>query len=91
MDGFVCPRPEGAFYVFPDVSAHFGKTSPAGRRLDTALAFAEALLIEGHVATVPGEDFGGCGPRHVRISFACSEEQIERGMERISSFVGSLR
>ena len=91
MDGFVCPRPEGAFYVFPDISAHFGKTSPEGRRLETALDFAEALLQEGHVAVVPGEDFGGCGPRCIRISFACSEEQIERGMERISAFVASLR
>jgi aspartate aminotransferase len=91
IDGFRSPRPEGAFYVFPDVSAHFGRTSPAGRPFKTALDFAESLLEEALVACVPGEDFGGCGGNHIRLSFACSEAQIEKGFERIDRFVGGLR
>lgn len=80
----------GAFYAFPDVSAHFGKTTKAGTRVDSALSFCEALLAENLVAFVPGEDFGGCGKNHVRISFACSDEQINRGMDRLAQFVSTL-
>jgi len=43
------------------------------------------------VALVPGEDFGGCAKNHVRISFACSQEQIKKGMERVGEFLGGLR
>jgi aspartate aminotransferase len=91
-----CPKPTGAFYVFPDISAFLGKTSPGGhgkpgRRLTTSLDFCEALLEEAHVAFVPGEDFGGCGKNHVRVSFACSEEQIEKGMDRFEGWVAGLR
>ncbi|MEM1329348.1 MAG: pyridoxal phosphate-dependent aminotransferase [Planctomycetota bacterium] len=91
MEGLSCPKPTGAFYAFPDVSAHFAKTTPGGRRLDDALSFCEALLDEAEVALVPGDDFGGCGKRHVRISFACSEEQIEAGMGRLGNWLASLR
>lgn len=81
----------GAFYAFPDVSAHFGKTTKGGKKLACAMDFAEALLAESLVAFVPGEDFGGCGKNHVRISFACSEDQINKGMQRFGEFVASLR
>jgi aspartate aminotransferase len=91
IEGFASARPEGAFYVFPDVSAHFGRTSPGGRAIASALDFAEALLEEALVASVPGEDFGGCGMNHIRLSFACSEAQIEQGFVRIGRFVGGLR
>ena len=91
MPGIECPRPTGAFYVFPDVSSHFGKSSAHGRPISGALDFAEAALDEAKIALVPGEDFGGCGHNHVRISFACSEEQIEEGMKRLGTFLGSLR
>jgi aspartate aminotransferase len=91
IPGLKSPRPTGAFYVFPDVSSYFGKTSPRGRRIDSAVSLCEALLEEAHIAFVPGDDFGGCGPRHVRISFACSEEQIEQGMDRFEAFLKSLR
>lgn len=91
VPGFVTPRPTGAFYMFPDVSAHFGKTSAQGRPIASAAEFAGALLDEAHVAVVPGEDFLGCGVRCVRFSFACSEEQIERGMERVGGFVAGLK
>ncbi len=91
IPGLVCPKPTGAFYVFPDVSAHFGRSSAGGRRLESALDFAEALLLEHHLAAVPGEDFLGCGRRCVRFSFACSEEQIEAGMDRLEAFIEGLR
>ncbi|MDX2131363.1 MAG: pyridoxal phosphate-dependent aminotransferase [Planctomycetota bacterium] len=81
----------GAFYAFPDVSAHFGKASKAGRPIRCAMDMAEALLEESLLAFVPGEDFGGCGKNHLRISFACSEQQIEQGMNRFAEFLGALR
>ncbi len=91
IDGLVCPRPTGAMYAFPDVSAHFGKSSPKGTRIDSALAFSQALLDEHHVAIVPGEDFGTGGERCCRLTYACATEQIEKGIERLREFVESLR
>ncbi|MEO1585376.1 MAG: pyridoxal phosphate-dependent aminotransferase [Planctomycetota bacterium] len=88
--GLAFPSPEGAFYVFADVSAHFGKATPEGARVDSAMSFAAALLDEAKVAVVPGEDFGGCGPSCVRLSFACSDEQINKGCDRLADFVASL-
>ncbi len=88
--GVTCPRPTGAFYIFPDISSTFGSTSPGGRRIDSALDFAEALLDETGVAVVPGEDFLGPGPRHIRMSFATSEEQIAEGCGRIREWLGQL-
>ncbi|HRQ71582.1 MAG TPA: pyridoxal phosphate-dependent aminotransferase [Phycisphaerales bacterium] len=83
-------RPTGAFYAFPDVSAHFGRASPAGRRIDSSLSLCEALLDEARVAIVPGEDFGGCAKNHVRITFACGEAQIERGVAALGEFLSRL-
>lgn len=91
LPGIACPRPTGAFYVFPDVSAHFGKRSPRGKSIGSALDFCEALLTEANVAAVPGEDFGGCGRNHIRLSFACSEQNIEKGLERIGGFIAGLK
>lgn len=91
MPGVVCPRPTGAFYVFPDVSACFGKSSPGGKRIDSALSFAEALLEEAKVAVVPGEDFGEIARKHVRLSFACSEQNIIEGCDRIGHWLAKLR
>ncbi|MCB9844554.1 MAG: pyridoxal phosphate-dependent aminotransferase [Phycisphaeraceae bacterium] len=91
MDRLVLRRPDGAIYAFPDVSGCFGLRSPGGREIRSSLDFAEALLAEHHVAVIPGEDFGPPGERHVRISFACSEDQIRRGMSRVGEFVESLR
>ena len=67
------------------------KPSKGGKKINSALEFSEALLIENLVAFVPGEDFGGCGKNHVRISFACSEEQINKGLDRFGEFVAGLR
>ncbi|MBS0187244.1 MAG: pyridoxal phosphate-dependent aminotransferase [Planctomycetes bacterium] len=96
VPGFKCPKPTGAFYAFPDVSAHFGKTSPGGngtpgRKINSAMDFCEALLAEQYVAFVPGEDFGGCGKNCVRISFACSIDQINKGIDRVETFVAGLK
>ena len=90
VPGLRCPEPTGAFYVFPDVSAHFGKRTKEGRTIDSALSFAEALLEEASVAVVPGEDFGECAKTHVRLSFACANEHIEEGCRRIDSWLRTL-
>jgi aspartate aminotransferase len=88
---FPTQRPTGAFYVFPDVSSCFNKTTRGGKRLTTPMDLCEALLEESHIALVPGEEFGGIGKNHVRISFACREEQIEKGMDRFEEFLGALK
>ena len=90
MPGIRCPKPTGAFYVFPDISASFGRRSSGGKRIDSAIAFAQALLEEVNVALVPGDDFGACGTNHVRLSFACSEQQIEEGCRRIHRWLEAL-
>ena len=90
MPGVSCPRPTGAFYVFPDISAHFGKRSPAGREITDSVSFATALLEEAGVAVVPGADFGECADRHVRFSFACSNDLIEEGCRRVDEWLKSL-
>jgi aspartate aminotransferase len=81
----------GAFYSFPNVSFFYGRTTKGGRLLRGSLDFCEALLEENLVAFVPGDDFGGCGREHVRISFACSEDQIHRGLDRLQQFLTDLR
>ena len=86
-----CCEPTGAFYAFPSIEPCMGLRSPGGRVIDTAQAFAEALLEERLVALVPGEDFGECARRSIRLSFACSEAAIEEGVGRLSEFAASLR
>ena len=68
-----------------------GLRTPAGRVIDSAQAFAEALLEESLVALVPGEDFGDCARTNIRVSFACSEQQITEGLGRLRAFVEALR
>lgn len=77
MPGVSCPRPEGAFYCFPDVSGALERFG-----LADADGFAERVLSEAHVATVSGVAFGS--PRNVRLSYATSDEAIDRGLERIA-------
>jgi aspartate aminotransferase len=88
LPGFRLVEPEGAFYIFPDVSAHFGK-SAGGRRVDSSDDFAEYLLDEAGVALVPGSAFGdgSC----VRISFASSDETLAQALERMGDAVSKLR
>jgi aspartate aminotransferase len=82
-----CVRPQGAFYAFPNVSAYFGK-SIGGTRMNDAVSFSGALLEQGHVAVVPGNDSGF--DTHVRLSFATSMEQIDKGLDRIGEFLKKL-
>ncbi len=90
VPGFVTVTPNAAFYAFPDVSAHFGKTTSAGVRIASAQGFADALLNEAHVAVVPGEDFGECARGNIRFSFACSDENIVKGIARVRGWVATL-
>ena len=82
-----CVRPNGAFYCFPNVSAYFGK-SVGGTTINDAISFAAALLEQSHVAVVPGNDSGF--DTHVRLSFATSLEQIDKGIDRIAEFLKKL-
>jgi len=82
-----CVRPQGAFYCFPNVSAYFGKMAGAIKITD-AVSFSAALLEQAHVAVVPGNDSGF--ESHVRLSFATSMEQIDKGIDRIAEFLKKL-
>lgn len=82
IEGFVTTEPEGAFYVFPNVSHFFGKTIK-GHKIENATDFSMFLLEEALVATVTGDAFGN--PDCIRISYAASESQIEEAMKRIKS------
>lgn len=83
--------PQGAIYAFPDVSSHFGRKSPSGLEITSSLTFCKALLDEQLLAVIPGEDFGPPGVNYIRLSFACSEETINKGLDRLDAFVRSLR
>ena len=87
-----CVRPQGAFYCFPNVSAYFGKkaggAAGGGIEITDAVSFAAALLEQNHVAVVPGNDSGF--ETHVRLSFATSMEQIDKGIDRIGEFLKKL-
>ncbi len=91
IPGMDAPKPTGAFYLFPDISAWFGRRSAGGAELKSSIDVAAALLEEAHVAVVPGEEFGGAGKNHIRFSFACSEETINKGMDRVARFVAGLK
>ncbi|WP_298955532.1 pyridoxal phosphate-dependent aminotransferase [uncultured Nonlabens sp.] len=80
IKGFTTDSPEGAFYIFPDVSKWFGKTVK-GNKIENATDFSLMILEEANVATVSGDAFGA--PNCIRISYAASEEQIVEAMRRI--------
>jgi aspartate aminotransferase len=84
LPGVRCPMPEGAFYAFFDVSAHFGRTL-GGQRVTDSVGFCQAALESGHVNLVPGAAFGCEG--YVRMSFAASREQIIGGLDRLAAFL----
>jgi aspartate aminotransferase len=87
IPGVKCPRPQGAFYAFPDISVAFGK-SHNGKRIENDVDFCKALLEDKFVATVPGSAFGE--PRSLRISYTCAPEQLQKGLARIQSFFAEL-
>lgn len=80
IEGVKTNTPNGAFYLFPDVSSFFGKTLN-GAKIENASDFSLYLLEEAHVATVTGDAFGA--PNCIRISYAASEEQLREAMSRI--------
>ena len=82
IPGFKLNQPQGAFYVFPDVSHYFGKTI-GGKQIENASDFALFLLEEAHVATVTGEAFGN--ENCIRISYAASDENIRTAVARIAA------
>jgi aspartate aminotransferase len=80
IPGVRCAEPKGAFYAYPDISVAFGK-----KGIGNTMQFAERLLAEAHVAVVPGEAFGT--DKHIRISYATSMKELERGLDRLHNFI----
>jgi aspartate aminotransferase len=80
IPGVHCTEPRGAFYAYPDLGVVLGKNG-----IQNTLQLAERLLAEANVAVVPGEAFGT--DRHVRISYATSVKELERGLDRIHQFI----
>ena len=87
--GIVCPKPEGAFYVYPSIAECIGKTSAAGVRIENDEIFATALLEETGVAVVFGAAFG-LSPCF-RISYATSDENLKEACTRIQAFCAALK
>jgi aspartate aminotransferase len=87
--GLSCPRPEGAFYVYPSIEGCIGRVSEGGRRIATDEDFVTALLEETGVAVVQGAAFG-LSP-NFRISYATADEQLEEACRRIQRFCAGLR
>jgi aspartate aminotransferase len=83
IPGVTCTRPEGAFYVYPNMSAYIGKGG-----IRTATELATRLLHEAHVVTVPGEAFGTAG--HIRISYPVTKQNIDEGTRRMGEFLAGL-
>jgi aspartate aminotransferase len=88
IDGLVCPEPEGAFYVFPDVRGLFGRPLGLTRRVvQSAAELSAYLLDEALVVTVPGEAFGT--PGFVRFSYALAMDQLNEGVKRVRTALSS--
>jgi aspartate aminotransferase len=80
IPGVTCATPRGAFYAYPNIGKFLGKDG-----MNSTLDFAEKLLQKAHVAVVPGEAFGT--KAHVRISYATSLTELDRGLARLRDFV----
>jgi len=87
--GIVCPKPEGAFYVYPSCAALIGKTAPSGKVIESDEDFVMELLATEGVATVHGSSFG-LGP-NFRVSYATSNAKLEEACSRIQRFCASLK
>jgi aspartate aminotransferase len=87
ISGVRCFHPQGAFYVFPNISKFFGK-SYNGKVISNSVDFSEYLLDVAKVAVVPGIEFGS--DKHVRISYATSMEEIVKGVDRIEEALAKL-
>lgn len=84
IPGVTCTKPEGAFYVYPNISAYLGKGG-----IKTATKLATRLLHEAHVVTVPGEAFGTA--EHIRLSYPVTKQSIDEGTRRMGEFLTALR
>jgi aspartate aminotransferase len=87
--GIACPKPEGAFYVYPSCAEAIGRTAPSGNKIETDEDFVEQLLDAEAVAVVPGTAFG-LGPAF-RISYAAATPVLQEACERIQRFCANLR
>ncbi|MGA8278814.1 MAG: pyridoxal phosphate-dependent aminotransferase [Rhodanobacteraceae bacterium] len=87
IQGVTCPRPQGAFYAFPNISCAFGR-SHSGKQITSDVDFCAALLEGKGVACVPGSAFGE--QRALRISYTCPEVQLKAGLTRIQEFFTEL-
>jgi len=83
IPGVTCTKPEGAFYVYPNIGAFLGKRGPK-----TATELATRLLHEAHVVTVPGEAFGTA--EHIRLSYPVTKQNIDEGTRRMGEFLKNL-
>jgi aspartate aminotransferase len=83
IPGVTCTMPEGAFYAYPNISSFLGRAN-----VKSASDVAGRLLREAHVATVPGEGFGTSD--HIRVSYATSKAELDRGLERMRKFFAAL-
>ena len=83
IPGVTVAEPQGAFYAYPNVSVAYGRGG-----INNSMQFAEQLLDKAHVAVVPGEAFGT--EQHVRISYATSMHELDRGLDRIHKFIAGL-
>ena len=88
LDGVTCPKPEGAFYLFPQVSTYYGRRAPSGREITGSNSLCFYLLEECHVALVPGAAFGD--PNGIRISYAASMDDIQVALDRIEAGLAAL-
>jgi len=87
MPGIQCYNPQGAFYVFPNISSYLGKTA-GGKKIETDSAFCDYLLDKHLVACVAGSGFGA--PGYMRLSYATSLANIEKGLDRIEKALGDF-
>jgi aspartate/methionine/tyrosine aminotransferase len=88
IEGITCQKPVGAFYVFPNVSAYYGKEHN-DNKIQNSFDIADFLLDESNVAVVPGGAFGS--DDHIRISYATSMDNLEKGMTRIANSLCKLK
>ena len=80
INGVGYVKPQGAFYIFPDFSDHYGRTL-GGQKIENSIAITDYLLNSAGVGVVPGDGFGA--DNHLRLSFATSLTEINRGLDRI--------
>ena len=88
IEGVTCPEPRGAFYAFPDISSHLGKTYE-GAPINDTIDLTKVLLEQQLVATVAGDAFGA--PGHIRLTYCTSEAEIVEGVSRLATLLRSLK